>query len=303
MGFSNCSYCTRIHNYEGALAHWNREPEPGRPGSSRREKWAGARPLDDARKWHYRIERGPAADYFDVCLYHTCMVRYHRPEENGDRRVDYTNDNRNLSHTFMWRMGFWPELKIGDVVVPVAYKELGTTIWTDVTGALLKEKSHHEPVYRRVSSPEQKAWRKQLKASTRNLATLFEMGIRVPEATASSWRHPGAPFKGVNIDWDTKQALRYFDGEMDENTTHATVEALREVWQDCLQFLVDKRDYGANAKAYSWHRQEVKEYKAPTPQEVTRRWYSALERICKTPSAGSERIEDWPASLPTNYRF
>jgi hypothetical protein len=162
-----------------------------------------------------------------------------------------------------------------------------------VTGALLKDKSHHAPVYRRVSSPEQKAWRKTLKESTRNLVTLFEMGIRVPEATESKWgRHSGAPFKGVDISWDTKQALRYFDGEMDENTTHATVEALREVWEDCHQFLVDKRDYayGSNADA-------------PTPQEVTRSWYSALERICDTPSAGSERIEDWPASLPTKYHF
>jgi hypothetical protein len=66
---------------------------------------------------------------------------------------------------------------------------------------------------------------------------------------------------------------------------------------------VNKRDYAAEPP--QWGRRKTKEYKAPTPQEVTRSWYNALERICQTPSAGSERIEDWPTAdkLPKAYHF
>ena len=322
MGFSNLGGCYSIHNYEAAQAHWDRTPLPGKPGSKLRAQWYNgneARPLDDERKHHYRIEHHtyhertsfsgepiPAQDYYDVCLYHTAMVRYHKPLPDGTRCVEYTNDNRNLSHQFMWRMGFGPELKIGDVVVPVAYKELGTTIWTDAAGKLLKDKSHHAPIYKYVTSPEQKAWRKTLKGSTRNLVTLFEIGMQLPEPGGGKrGRHDGAPFKGVNIPYDARPQLRHFDGEVTESTTHLQIEALKALWEACLQFLVDKRDYKAGDTGSSWRPKDPVPYKAPTPQEVTRSFYGAIERLCDSGRPASERIPDWPAAgtLPKKYHF
>ena len=320
--FSNISGCSSIHRYEDAARHWGRTPLPGRPGSKLRAQWYNgndARPLDDERKHHYRIEHHtypertsfsgepiPAQDFYDVCLYHTAMVRYHKPLPDGTRCVEYTNHSKNLSKQFMWRMGFGPELKIGDVVVPVAYKELGTTIWRDANGQLIKEKSHHAPVYKYVTSPEQKAWRETMKESTRNLVTLFEIGIQLPEPGGGKrGRHDGAPFKGVNVLFSTRQALRYFDGEVIESTTHGQIEALKALWDDCLQFLVDKRDYKAGDTGSSWRPKDPVPYKAPTPQEVTRGWYAQLTKLCCSERAASERIPDWPTAeqLPKKYHF
>jgi hypothetical protein len=318
--FSNISGCFSIHNYDAARLHFARTPAPNakRRGSS---VWSdNQRPLDDERKHHYRIEHHtypertsfsgetiPARDFYDVCLYHTAMVRYHKPLPDGSRCVEYTNHGTNLSKQFMWRMGFGPELKIGDVVVPVAYKELGTTIWRDANGQLIKEKSHHAPVYKYVTSPEQKAWRKTMKESTRNLVTLFEIGMQMPEPGGGKWgRHDGAPFKGVNVLFSTRQALRHFDGEVTESTTHLQIEALKHVWDACLQFLVDKRDYKANnASPYNYQKKLMPPYKAPTPQEVTRSWYTQIEKLCCSERAASERILDWPAAgdLPRKYHF
>jgi hypothetical protein len=325
MGFSNLGGCFSIHTYDAARLHFARTPAPKakRRGSS---VWSdNQRPLDDERKHHYRIEHHtypertsfsgepiPAQDFYDVCLYSTCMVRYHRPEENGDRRIDYTNHSTNLSKQFMWRMGFGPELALSlpgevRVLAPVAYKELGTTIWYDEDRYLIKEKSHHAPVYKYVSSPEQKAWRKTLKDSTRNLVTLFEIGMQLPEPGGGRWgRHDGAPFKGVNVLFSTRQALRHFDGEVTESTTHLQIEALKHVWDACLQFLVDKRDYAAEGRpTWSWNKKESAPYKAPTPQEVTRSWYTQIEKLCCRERAASERIPDWPTAeqLPKKYHF
>ena len=84
---------------------------------------------------------------------------------------------------------------------------------------------------------------------------------------------------------------------------HATVEALRATWEACLQFLIDKRDY-AEGWRLTWSRvKESTPYKAPTPQEVTRSWYAQIEKMCCRERAASERIEDWPASLPGKYHF
>ena len=143
-----------------------------------------------------------------------------------------------------------------------------------------------------------------MKESTRNLVTLFEIGMQLPEPGKGKWgRHDGAPFKGVNVLFSTRMALRHFDGELHESTTHLQIEALREVWDDCLQFLVDKRDYKAGDTGSSWRPKDPVPYKAPTPQEVTRSWYGTIERLCCCERAASERIPDWPASLPAKYHF
>lgn len=287
--------------YEAALHHWERTPLPGakRRGSS---IWRdNQRPLDDARKWHYRLERG-FGDYFDVCLYHTTMSRLWKPEADGSRRIDYTNHSSPTSSQFMWRVTRCQAImKYGNTLVPIAYKELGTTIWLDKDDNLLTDRSHHEPVYRKVTSPEQKAWRKTMKASMQNLTTLFELGMDVLEADTSSWKHAGKPFKGADIKWADKQQLRYFDGEVTESTTHLQIEALKHIWDACLQFLVDRRDYAATPP--SWGRRETKEHKAPTPQEVTRSFYGQIEKLCCRESSGRERIPDWPTELPTKFYF
>ena len=99
MGFSNTSGCFSVSTYERCEQHFNTTPRP-----RSQSKWNdNQRPLDNAAKWHYRLERHEDGSYYDVCLYHTVMARLHRPQGNT-RRVEYRGDSRATSTQFMWRV-------------------------------------------------------------------------------------------------------------------------------------------------------------------------------------------------------
>jgi hypothetical protein len=268
-----------------------------------------ARPLDDARKWHYRLEKHtsearttydgrniPAADFFDVCLYHTTMARYHKPEADGTRRVDYTNHSSPTSGQFkgcVTRMN--DVMRYGTTLVPIAYKELGTTIWLGKDGKLIKEKSSHQPMYKYATSPEQKEWKARLRESTKNLALLFEMGmagmVSTPSSPKNGWgRHKGND-AGNRLFYNE---LRRWDGELTADTTHETVEALRQLWESCLQMTINRRDYkdGSNAAPIN-------------PKSITIAWVNKLyDKLCPH-RKDSVRLPDFPTvgELPKAFHF
>jgi len=103
MGYGSNAirHCTSVPNYAAAEVLFLR-PKP--KGS----KWSeNERPLEGNDKWHYRVQKDTTYGVatYGLYLYHTCMIRYHKPEHDGSYVVDYTSDDRSASSEFMWRMG------------------------------------------------------------------------------------------------------------------------------------------------------------------------------------------------------
>lgn len=74
------------------------------PANLRRTGWEpDTRPLDNHRKTHLRVKRGPDGSYFDVVLYQTAMARYFRPVGNT-HDVWYNTDPRQTSQQFNWNV-------------------------------------------------------------------------------------------------------------------------------------------------------------------------------------------------------
>lgn len=166
MAFGNVTNLPYIRNYEAALAHWERTPQP------KAGKWEPyQRPLDTdpggKRKWHYRIERHHDAA-FEICLYHTVMARYEKPE--GDTRVVcYAGDSRSTSTQFMWHVlgtGFLRKQVTTEgveVAVPIGYCRQLATRLTFIGDRLDVSRSTHPVMCTWAMSDEDKAQRKEMR--------------------------------------------------------------------------------------------------------------------------------------------
>ena len=158
-----------VRDYEEADLLWHSRPE------KTNGRWsANQRPIEDGssgrRKWHYRIERNAGDTYYDVCLYHTVMARFYKPEGNT-RVVEYTGDSRQTSSSFMSSVLYVNKFNStqttkGDrVIVPIVpYRELSTRI-TLVDGKADVAQSTHPRLYRLVPSGEDKQERKEFYAA------------------------------------------------------------------------------------------------------------------------------------------
>lgn len=306
--FGNVNGCARITSYAAALGHWNQTPEPKsrRRGNS---LWsARKRPLDSARKWHYRLEEGDG--YFDVCLYHTTMARFHAPLPDGSYRVQYTSHDSNLSGQFMWsvlnsgrtRTEITTEGK--RVIVPVAGNELGTTLWYQADGRLIVEKSSHAVVNKMVASDTIKAWRKDMR---KNVGTLLELlSLRIPEldgerhVSVNQWVKPGAPFSSVDGKYiRTIKNTGWEGGKLHEGAA----QAIAELYEACAAFIVDKRVYGATPP--SWGRKQVKERTALTPAAVRSSVLRQLDGLFPHWALRETAVPQplFQETLPSHWRF
>jgi hypothetical protein len=208
--FGNMRVLWDAPSYEVARKRFNAAPAPRT--QKQKEQWGrDARPLDNLRKWHYRIERArhddsPEPAYFDVCLYHTTMARFYKPEPDGCRRVEYTFHGSVTSTQFMWRVVgingrtlHYEHTDLGHPVdVPVSYKSLGTTLWFDAEDRLLTARSKHVQAYRSIASPELREWRRGMRKALESFLMLMEMRLPTIEfargGPASRYGHPGKPF-------------------------------------------------------------------------------------------------------------
>ena len=179
MFCGNMRSLSYVRTYEEAHALWQSRPEKVNAtwGASERPLERGSAGL---RKHHYRIERPMSDKYYDVCLYHTTMARFYKPEGNT-RVVEYTGHSSQTSSSFMHNV-----LGICDfnnmmstdgreVVVPVVpYKELSTRIVL-VGGEVDVAQSTHPQLYRLVPSGEDKQERKAFFASIQTWLDMMEL--------------------------------------------------------------------------------------------------------------------------------
>ena len=189
MAFSaNVWALPAIASYEQAKKWFDKTPKPPRS-----KKWNNhERPLKNVSSWHYRLERGEDDAYFDVCLYHTKMIRYLKPDQHGYRVVyirgyDSLTSRKFIARNVMGCYGGQVASFMGEdgkqYVVPFSHvvhkhyrrdhpeikheDELFSAMLTFTsTGKLVVSASDHIPVHKRVVSDERRqqraAFRKQI---------------------------------------------------------------------------------------------------------------------------------------------
>lgn len=156
-------------------------------------KWSEhQRPLKGTGFYHYRIEQGAQALYYDLVLYSTVMARFHKPDAEGVEHRQYKGDGSQTSRGFMWnvlRVDEFTSVKdTEDVarIMPVYTKALPQSRFSVEAffapgDKLMVGKSQHTRHFREVSSAEDKARRRDLKQAYESLIMLAAM--RIPEWT------------------------------------------------------------------------------------------------------------------------
>jgi len=272
----------RIMGYNQAARHFETTKKP------RSVRWGeDERPLYNTRSHHYRLVKGSDdyATYYDLVLYSTSMIRYYKPEANGDSRVLVRGHNKSASHQFLWWNGYGPhkvfrcidsagETREGRLLLSCAVANgWGAKFgiprdWSaDLTFIGTSEgfnplidltRSKHIPVYKAASSAEDKAKRKHLKGLVDPWIEL--LGYRLDEylntemTTHNRWslRNAGASFTS---------ALDLIDYNEQDTIKTALRDALSEgdtIFMDKEEFCTAMTKFG---HAVATHLQGVKENK------------------------------------------
>jgi hypothetical protein len=210
----SCTSITITGGYPKAVRFFE-ETKP-----SRSRYWGDdERPLYKVSTHHYRLVRGPNADYYDVTLYNTPMLRLLRPEADGTHEMHLRAHGTSASREFMWQVcGFdyapvfdTPE---GDKVhVPLACAPAHCTnrvgdvpqgfsarIVLDGQGRLLRDRSAHYLTYTKVMSDTDKQARADLVAELTPYIDMLMLRLSYLHANRvvrRSWR-AGKPFASAD---------------------------------------------------------------------------------------------------------
>lgn len=294
---SNTRNLQRAKSYEDCVDLFAKISKPRGSGWSENE-----RPLGSKYQRHYRVERRYNGDWFDVILYHTTMARFYKPEADGSYRVQYSWDSRTTSSQFMHHVVHVNQVEMyrtkdGERKVPIGPGELSTDLWITPLGTLDMARSHHSQVYVPKVSEEFKTWRKAFRANLSNICFLLEQTVPEVIATHEPDADEGRPFCLNNSIYP----LRHWDGE---TLQESVIEHLRTMYAQATRSLMDKREYKATPRRYSWRQKELADYVDPTPQEVTR---SVLTRLYEGPWAPKRHdavpLPMFPTELPKNWTF
>lgn len=305
---SDCRGCFSVPTYEAALAHWERMPRP------RGAKWEPhQRPLDDARKHHYRLEMGASGEYFDAVLYRTIMMRVHKPLHDG-RQVQYTHWDSTTSNNFLWRVcraSRVMHLRTTDgktVMVPVSTEELGTSLWFTNTHSMTIDvaRSHHQPVGRVVRSLELRQWRKDMLT---NLAPLFQILEFQAEEIRQEWepednkwsRHPGS-LREMSVGNRELVALSVMCQkagpvmqELAAWKAHS-IDILRDAYREVITRSLNARDYRGLELPTT-------DVLARTATRTLLNYMEAAYSLTNGPRTRRVPLPDFPESLPRKFVF
>lgn len=190
------------------------------------------RPLGNNRQWHYRMQQYVDGSYA-LWLFHTCMVRYEKPE--GDtRRVHLQYDSRKASRGFLHRAGF-PHGTCFDTVdgrkVFLYYHDTATLVFQ---GHLLDTAASTNRIPLKVPYTSI-ARRKVRKERLALWATLFKMmQLRGDPESSKDWK-PRLWLRytfgdGVMTDAQISDALAAVDSHGVAVATRAVREAILQGW-------------------------------------------------------------------------
>lgn len=286
--FGNVNNCTRVRSFEECQRHFANTPEPAYTRRGHNPWEPNERPLDDKRKHHYRIVRGPNEEYYDAVLYSTTMARYYRPEEGG-RRVCYNNDSRVLSGQFMWSVvqsgGRIPKLHTTggkEVFVPIGRAgyydwQFGADLWFTGPGSnfLDTTMSRHKPIEVPHMSDALKAWKKEVRKA---LAPVFEL---------MKYSVEGTPLVRARRAFDTYDTTHFYLGRVGwapgQPLTEEATRVLIDMYEERTQYI-----------------------DGDTPTRIRAVEASVLTELAKMYRGNHFRYEplpQFPETLPRNFRF
>ena len=255
-----------ITSYEQAKKWFDKTPKPPRS-----KKWNDhERPLKNSTAWHYRLERGGNDAYFDVCLYHTKMIRYLKPDQFGYRLVYIRGYDSQTSRKFLARNttgSYGGEVAsyvgndngvIKEYVVPFNhhvhfhYKRehpeinhngmlFSAMLKFSPTGHLVVSESDHIPVYRMVVSKTRKQERAEFRKQIETIKLLALYRLDTYRANAQ-WEYR-SPFraslatKDIN---DLQRTLRV--SEMDEELEFILTDVGQSVFDNVYSVYLNTND-------------------------------------------------------------
>jgi len=164
-----CNDLRSIGTYQRADDWWHKAP-PCRSAKMDPKFQKSLHPRKPSSFTHYRLERGPDADYYDLAMYDTPLCRLFKPQPNGNYEVWYAHTGSNSDSHFHNRVTpYQSRVMTTDgvrVVVPLALARRGRGEFTakcvfTASGLLIREKSWHVPHGRRLMSKERKDERKE----------------------------------------------------------------------------------------------------------------------------------------------
>jgi hypothetical protein len=264
MAFTaNLSGLPIITSYEQAKKWFDKTAKPPRS-----VKWNDhERPLKNVSAWHYRLERGVNEAYFDVCLYHTKMIRYLKPDQFGYRLVYIRGHNSQTSRKFLARnvsgsYGGEVASYVGEdskqCVVPFShivhkhYKRnheeikhgdelFSAMLKFNPAGQLVVSESDHIPVCRRVVSKERKQERAEFRKQIETIKLLALYRLDTYRANAQ-WEYR-SPFKAsvaTKDIGDLQRALRV--SELDEELEFILTDVGQSVFDNVYSVYLNKND-------------------------------------------------------------
>lgn len=164
-----CNDLRSIGTYQRADDWWHKAP-PCRSAKMDPKFQKSLHPRKPSSFTHYRLERGPNADYYDLAMYDTPLCRLFKPQPNGEYEVWYSYTGSNSDSHFHNRVTpYQSRVMTTDnvrVVVPLALARRGRGEFTakcvfTASGLLIREKSWHVPHGKRFMTKERRDARKE----------------------------------------------------------------------------------------------------------------------------------------------
>jgi len=164
-----CNDLRSIGSYFRADDWWHKAP-PCRSAKMNPKFQKSLHPRKPSSFTHYRLERGPDADYYDLALYDTSLCRLFKPRENGDYEVWYAHTGSMTDSQFHNRVTpYYPRPMTTDgdrAVVPLALARRHREDFTakcvyTASGLLIRSQSWHVPHGKRFMTKELRDERKE----------------------------------------------------------------------------------------------------------------------------------------------
>lgn len=179
-----CNDLVSIGTYQRADDWWHKAP-PCRSAKMDPKFQKSLHPRKPSAFPHYRLERGPNADYYDLALYDTSLCRLFKPRANGDYEVWFTHTGSQTDSYFHNRVTPYqprPMTTDGDrTVVPLALTRRHREDFTakcvyTASGLLIRSQSWHVPHGKRFMTKERRDERKEIVRLSEPYVTMAIVG-------------------------------------------------------------------------------------------------------------------------------
>lgn len=336
MGFAINTYDMRcLKNYEQAENHFNIYP------AVRSKRWdKDKRPLRNTRSTHLAVQKTEhlGVPCYDMVLYRTPMIRYFKPNENGERAIWLQNYSSQSSQRFMWANGWYSGQKILDQsntpchVIASFEGNLAHQIWGDAFTCkmvfdadmkLIRDRSAHIPGFKRSSTATMRARRKILKQKIDVMLAMLEMGVSqmLSDVNYDLW-------EGGNINSGTPvfpllehairgvQMLEKGGNPSDDDMTRL-MDYIRFSAKHTIRNTIERRLYTKFHDRSGWHRltsdapepegmfadlpADVREYAAPTPNEVLKAVSEKVLLLAGLHADARVPMPQFPTKMPRSW--